>query len=243
MQWLITQRWERLLFAHWQVPPRRLRPLLPAGVDPDVYDGTAWVAVVAFTMTGTRPHEGPRWTALPPIPELNVRTYVRVRGEPGVWFLSLDTTSLLFVAVGRALFGLRYRRARMTTAAEGDTVHYLSVAGRTAFSARYAPAGPAARAPAGSLEEFLFERYRLFAHRRGRLVTADVSHEPWPLQPARAEIALNEMAPPGLELGAAPLVHYCRCVDALISVPRQLSRGAVWSRNAGTNLGHAHSGR
>src|ERR687888_71367 len=94
---LITQRWERLLFAHWPVEPRRVRPLLP------------------------------------PIPELNVRTYVRHEGVPAVWFLSLDTNSPLFVTLGRALFGLPYHLAQMAVLADGDGVHYLSSAGGGAF--------------------------------------------------------------------------------------------------------------
>jgi uncharacterized protein len=217
--WLLAQRWEHLLFAHWPVEPRDLRRLLPSAVEPDVRDGAAWVAIVAFLMVGTRTHTGPRWRGLPPIPELNVRTYVRVRDVPGVWFLSLDTNSPLFVTIGRALYGLRYRLARMAAVADGDAVHYLSSAGEAAFCSTFAPAGPPARALPGSLEEFLVERYRLFAERRGRLITAQVAHEPWPLQPAQADIRLNRMAPRGLHFRGEPLLHFSRSVDAVISAP------------------------
>jgi uncharacterized protein YqjF (DUF2071 family) len=54
-RWLIAQRWRRLLFAHWPVPPERLARFLPSGVEPDVHDGRAWLAIVAFRMVGTRP--------------------------------------------------------------------------------------------------------------------------------------------------------------------------------------------
>lgn len=27
--WLMTQFWDRLLFAHWPLPPEALRPLIP----------------------------------------------------------------------------------------------------------------------------------------------------------------------------------------------------------------------
>jgi hypothetical protein len=171
-------------------------------------------------MTGTRAVAGPRWRGLPAVPELNLRTYVRVNEVPGVWFLTLDTSSPLFVGMGRALYGLRYRLAKMTVVAEANTVHYLSTAGPAAFSATYAPTGTPVPASPGSLESGLIERYRLFAERRGRLITAVVAHDPWLLQPVELELQLNRMAPPGLGFEGEPIVHFSRCTRALISFPR-----------------------
>lgn len=222
--WLVAQRWEDLLFAHWPVEPEAVRRSLPPGVEPDLRGGSAWVGVVAFVMVGTRGHH--RLPALGPIPELNVRTYVRVGGIPAVWFLSLDASSSFFVCVGRALYGLPYWLADMATARDGDRVSYRSERGRAAFSAVYRPSGPPTPAAPGSLEHFLVERYRLFAQRRGQLVTAEVSHEPWPLQRAEARIDVSRMAPPGLSLGGEPLVHYSRCVTARIAAPVRVRRPA-----------------
>jgi uncharacterized protein len=217
--WLLAQEWSDLLFAHWPVEPNRLARALPAGVEPDLFGGQAWIAIVAFRMLGSRPAAGPPRPTLPPIPELNVRTYVRVGGVPGVWFISLDASSPFFAAAGRALYGLPYRVARMTTVRQGDRRHYLSSRRTAAFAASYEPCGPVRRAENGSLEHFLVERYRLFSQRRGRLITAVVAHEPWPLQPAAARIEVNEMAPPGLRFRGEPLLHFVESVDARISVP------------------------
>jgi hypothetical protein len=232
IHWLIAQRWEQLLFAHWQVEPRALRRLLPPAVEPDLHDGAGFVAIVAFVMSGTRAAAGLDRRGLAPIPELNVRTYVRVGGVPGVWFLSLDTNSPLFVTMGRALYGLRYRLARMAAVADGDAVHYVSSAGDAAFASTHAPTGPARPARPGSLEDFLVERYRLFAERRGRLITAEVAHAPWALQPAEAEIRLNRMAPPGATFRGEPLLHFCRSVEARISTPAPLRDALVPRRLA-----------
>jgi uncharacterized protein len=237
MRWLIAQRWEQLLFAHWAAGPDELRRHLPRRVEPDVHDGAAWLSIVAFLMVGTRPPAATAcWRGLGAIPELNVRTYVRVAGVPGVWFLSLDTSSPLFVAIGRALYGLRYRLSRMTALADGDVVHYLSAAAEAAFAAAYAPIGPPARARAGSLGHFLVERYRLFSVRCGRLVTARVAHEPWALQPADADIAVNRMAPPGLGFRGAPLVHFSRSVSALIAAPVPVRHAPVAATTAAEGL-------
>ena len=217
--WLVAQRWERLLFAHWPVEPARLARLLPPKVEPDVREGNAWVAFVAFVMVGTRASGPPWWPVLAPIPELNLRTYVRVGGVPAVWFLSLDAASALFATIGRALYGLRYRVATMSADQEAGRTRFRSVGPGGSFAATYAPAGPVVHPERGSLEHFLVERSRLFSERRGRLITAQVAHEPWPLQRAAAEVDLEGMAPPGLDLCGEPLVHFSRSVTAVISAP------------------------
>jgi uncharacterized protein len=173
---LISQRWDDMLFAHWPVHPDALRTLLPRGVEPDVFGGQSWIGIVAFRMTDTRAGGLLPARGLGSIPELNVRTYVRVAGEPGVWFLSLDTSSPLFVTGGRALYGLAYHHARMIVRREGSRFHFVSERGPAAFVARYEPVGCAASPAAGSLEHWLVERYRLFGLRGRRLVTAAVVH-------------------------------------------------------------------
>lgn len=224
LPWLLAQRWSHLLFAHWPVDPVQLGRRLPAGVEPDIHENRAWLAIVAFRMLDTRPAIAPRRVTLSPIPELNVRTYVRVADVPGVWFLSLDASSPFFVSAGRVLYGLPYRLARMATVVDGERIHYLSSSRDARFVSAYEPCGPVAHPQAGSLEHFLVERYRLFSQRRGRLLTAVVTHEPWPLQPAVARIDVNEMAPRGLPFRGEPLLHFARSVDARISVPQALSQ-------------------
>jgi len=214
--WLVSQRWENMLFAHWRVEPEELRCLLPSRVEPDVADGGAWIGLVAFVMRGTR---GLGFGPLPDIPELNMRTYVRVDGTPGVWFLTLDASSRFFAGVGKSLYGLRYHVSKMTVATDCGRTHYLSCRRNASFAASYAPRGDAYPAARGSIERFLFERYRLFSLRRGRLVTATVEHDPWRLQRAEASIELNRMAPPGLVLAGEAMTHYSRGVDARISAP------------------------
>lgn len=220
---LLAQRWDDLLFAHWPVAPGALRPLLPRRVEPEVRDGRSWLGVVAFRMTDTRAGGLIPPRGLGSIPELNVRTYVTVDGRPGVWFLTLDTSSPLFAGVGRSVYGLGYRRASMIVARHGSRIHYSSMRGPNSFVASYEPVGRPAAAEPGSLEHWLVERYRLFASRAGRLVTAEVAHAPWLLQGADARIELNTLAPVGVELAGPPLLHFSRGVDARISPPLRLA--------------------
>lgn len=52
--WTVTQRWNDLLFAHWPVPAASIARLLPAGLVPDTFDGSAWIGVVPFWMDRIR---------------------------------------------------------------------------------------------------------------------------------------------------------------------------------------------
>ena len=192
---LLKMQWRELLFAHWPVDPDLVRPLLPMGLQLDMAEGTAWVSIVPFRMTGV----GPRLLPGHRFAELNVRTYVRHHGRAGVWFFSLDASSRLAVRAARRFYHLNYCDALMDLSRDGDWIEYRSQrihAGMTPalLDVRYRPMGGVRRAEAGSLEHWLTERYSLYsADEFGRLFRGDVRHEPWPLQAAEAEWRTNSM--------------------------------------------------
>lgn len=207
---VMYQRWRRLLFLHWTGDVAAVQATLPPGLTVDAWQGRAWLGVVPFRMEGVRPRFLPAMGGLSNFPELNVRTYVRdVRGRPGVWFYSLDCAQPVAVWAARMIFGLPYFHARMREEI-GARIFYACRRRRTAETARYeyAGAGEITRAGEGTLEQFLVERYRLFAMRGGRLLTGEVWHEPYPLQ--RAEVPAWSAAPlrqAGFAVGAAPPAH------------------------------------
>src|SRR5919205_1628427 len=89
-RWSQAQTWENLLFAHWRVPEPELRRLVPPALELDVRDGSAWLGMTPFRVSGLR------LRGMLPVPrlstflELNVRTYVTAEDKPGIWFFSLD---------------------------------------------------------------------------------------------------------------------------------------------------------
>ncbi len=198
--WVQAMRWHDLLFAHWPVPAEALRPLVPAPLALETFAGSAWLGVVPFRMTGVRLRGTPSIPGLSAFPEINVRTYARLGDRPGVWFLSLDAASAAAVRVARALYHLPYFRASMSCARREGRVLYRSRrthrgAAGAEFRGSYAPAGPIFRAGKGSLEEWLTERYCLYARdRRGGIRRCEVHHAPWPLRRAEAALEANSMA-------------------------------------------------
>jgi uncharacterized protein len=150
--------------------------------------------------------------------ELNVRTYVRVGGRPGVYFFSLDAANPVAVGVARILVHLPYFTADMRCEEEDGLVHYRSDRTTTGapsarLVARYRPTGPAQPPVAGTLEYFLTERYCLFTVDKAlKAYTVDIHHPSWPLQAAEAEITVNTMADAaGIRLPPTPpLLHFAR---------------------------------
>ena len=218
-RWALGETLEDVLFAHWRVPPQELRPLLPDDVEIDRYDGAAWVGIVALRVSALRSR------GLLPVPgissflQLNVRTYVRGPDDrPGVWFLSLDASSRLAVEGARRRFGLPFFHARLSLDETGDwrDVECARVGERgRVFSGRYRTEGEETVPAAGSLEQFLVERYCLYAtDRRGRLRRGEIHHEPWTLRGAEAEIELATIAP--LELSGSTVCHVAARQDLVL---------------------------
>lgn len=213
----MVQRWHDLLFAHWRCPVAELRSLIPQPIEIETFDGSAWIGVVPFFMSGVRVRAAPPLPTAHAFAELNVRTYVTLDGRPGVWFFSLDAASLLAVAGARIGVRLPYFRASMSIARNGDEVAYSSerwaLGGRpAAFSARYRPAGEVYSPAPATLDHFLTERYCLYSSARRRIWRVDIHHPRWPLQPAEAAIERNSMiAAAGIRpLGGEPLLHFAR---------------------------------
>jgi uncharacterized protein YqjF (DUF2071 family) len=173
-----------------------------------------------------------RLTLLPPFPllkrfyEVNLRTYVRPeRGEPGVYFFSLDASNAVVAAAARASYGLPYHGAqaewRQQRAPGRRALHSLSLR-RLAFDEsqvgcdiRFSATGSAAPATPGTLAHFLIERYVLYTASGEDVAARRVHHEVYPVQGARLRTLRESLSlAAGLpKLGRPPLAHYASGVD------------------------------
>ncbi|MFN8620901.1 MAG: DUF2071 domain-containing protein [Chloroflexota bacterium] len=212
-------RWSDLLFIHWRITPEEARAIVPPPLEPEVFDGSAWLGVVPFLMSRVRPRLLPPVPPISRFPELNVRTYATYRGRPGVWFLSLDAAGRVACRIGRSAAGLPYHHATMSMTADPNSwIGYRSERrfAPAAFAARYRPVGPVR--PPTDLERFLTERDGLWAMpRAGHPDRLAIRHEAWPLQDAELELGTQTMtAAAGLPVGRAPdHVAFSRSVDVV----------------------------
>ena len=226
--WVMTQTWHDLLFAHWAVSAESLARVVPSPFELDLFEGRAWIGVVPFVMTNVAPRGVPALPGLSSFPELNVRTYVRVAGRPGVYFFSLDAASVLAVRAARLLLHLPYYWASMTVGRSSAGVHYTSRRRENAapheFVATYAPVGPVFKAGQGRSSTSSPNVCLYGRDHRARPYRLEIHHPPWGLQSAEAVMERNSMVSiEGMSLSAvAPVQHFAKRQDTLAWLPTRL---------------------
>lgn len=244
-RWARAERWRDLLFAHWPVPPEEIARLLPPGLQVDIFDQSAWLGIVPFSMERIRMRGVPRIPGASRYPELVMLTYVREENtnRAGVYFFTLEAANLLAVAAARMAFRLPYHWARMSMRARGereflyDSRRWLS-SKPVGFRARYRGLGQARlieRSQPGTLEYFLVARYFVFTvDHRGRLLRGDIDQPSWPIETAEAEIERNDLpAAYGIHLPSTPpILHYSRELAVYLWTPELVTRSALQALDA-----------
>jgi len=228
--WIMTQRWNDLLFLHYSLPPEAVRARVPEFLTLDTWQQRAWVSVTPFWINHLRPPGVPSLPLLSHFAEVNVRTYVSYEGKPGVYFFSLDASNLSAVWGARIFYRLPYWQASMKVKGKGgaklDYVAKRQHGPRPAeLRCAYGPAGgPSFQAHPGSLEHFLTERYCLYSVGRKHAWRGEIHHLPWPLQHAEVDLQENTMvAPVGLQLPPRPdLAYFVRELKVLFWAPERL---------------------
>ena len=227
---VMHQNWHHLLFLHWEVPAEELQKLIPPELTIDTHEGKAYVGLIPFTMTGVRPILTPPLPWISSFHEVNVRTYVHLRGrDPGVWFFSLDASSSIAVAAARAAYKLPYFHSAIDFFASNEaitTIDFVSHRddpsgnGPANLRTRYRPMeGIVTHASPGTIEHFLVERYILYTTDEDhRLHRARVHHQPYPVQRAEVDDLEETLiwAAGIRRSGAQPLRHYASEVNVKI---------------------------
>jgi uncharacterized protein YqjF (DUF2071 family) len=182
----MKQQWRDLAYIHWRYDPAVVQALLPEGIEVDTFDGSAWVGLIPFSMRNIS------FPFIPPVPyfgsfpEVNVRTYVKRNGVPGVWFFSLDVNRLIPAFVARTTYFIPYCWGSASHTKDGQCL-------RTTVKRRWPSRsstqieltiGEEIKEPS-DLAHFLSARWGLYSKGfGGRLRYAPVDHEQWKLYEA-----------------------------------------------------------
>ena len=210
---LFLADWCEMFFMHFEVPADRLQPRVPFPLD--LFHGSAYVSLVAFTQRNLRPAFGGRIAAalLAPLAEhafLNLRTYVRADDTSGIYFLSEWIPNRLAELIGPRMYGLPYHLGRLRYdnnphRCAGRVRHHDSVIEYLAT-----PERELKQATAGELDHFLLERYSAFTHHHGIARRFDVEHEPWTYSPAKIEWFVPDLLTSTLAWDGATRVDFAQ---------------------------------
>lgn len=186
----LTARWTDLLLLTFEAPPDLIRRLVPPGVEPDRWEGRTHVSLVALGMQRVRVLG---W----PVPgftshlQVNFRTYVRYRGEPGVWFVREFVPSRVLAAAAWLRYGEPFGTAPIRV-----KIEELDALVRASYQLGHPELGwhltlTGSRAthvpPPDSAEHYFTERVLACrAGRGGGLAVFRVEHPPWAVRAVSA---------------------------------------------------------
>lgn len=191
-------------------------------------DGSAWVGLTPFRMQAAMLPLVARPTIS--ATEVNVRTYVRVAGRPGIWFLSLELDKPIVANGLRWMLRLPYRTSDISVVHGPGRVTY-SLQREDPHARLEMAVGlgrPVESDEIRDLDVFLLARWRAFTRMFGRIISVPVEHGPWPLRQAELShlsgdllAALDLPSPEG-----EPDVRFSDGVHARLGMPRPVMAAA-----------------
>lgn len=175
--WKFYQEWNNAVFLHYQVDLEELQKWVPAELEIDLFKGSAWVSVVAFTMENIRPKHLPPFSPISDFHEINIRTYVKCNNKAGVYFLSIEGGKSISCKVAKAISELPYRYSnikRTATVYESQNSVF-----KDHLKIHYAIGKQVTQKTA--LELWLTERYALFQDTATAINEFEIHHIEWPV--------------------------------------------------------------
>ena len=234
----LTAEWRDLVMLNYEVDPGVLAPLVPAGTELDLWQGSALVSIVGFRFLRTRV----LGLAIPGhvnFEEVNLRFYVRRAGPEGwrrgVVFVKELVPRAAIAWVARTLYNENYVALPMRHEIEELPEN---AARRVTYACRFAgrwcragvtAGGAASLPPPDSEATFITEHYWGYARQRdGGTVEYRVEHPQWRVSAATANLFECDVA----ALYGAPFA------GALAGPPRSafLAEGSLVSVRRGERL-------
>ena len=194
----LTAEWRQLAMLNFEVDPKVLRPLVPAGTELDDWQGRTLVSLVGFLFLNTRVFGA----AIPfhrNFEEVNLRFYVRRKASDGwrraVVFVKEIVPRFAIALTARVLYGENYVSVPMRHRIDREN-GCLAGPRRVSYSWRFrgrencmelCADGEAEEVADGSEVEFVTEHYWGYARRRGgRTTEYRVEHPRWRVSTATA---------------------------------------------------------
>ena len=174
-KWQNYQEWQNVIFAHWRVNVSLLQKLVPEDLAIDLYNGEAWISLVAFTLKKFRHQFLP---IIPGFHEINMRTYVVKNNKPGIYFLSREVQRSFPSILSRLLFGSGYYKSDIyhsNNLLESENREHLFY-----LKTRYNPGNMVLVKT--DLDRWLTDRFVSYKELDDEIYSYEFHHEDWPLR-------------------------------------------------------------
>jgi uncharacterized protein YqjF (DUF2071 family) len=202
--WGFYQEWKDVIFLHWKVDAKELERYVPKGLEIDLFEGSAWVSLVCFSMRNVRPRYLPAVPLVSNFEEINLRTYVKNNGKRAVYFISIEVNKYLASCLARWISGTPYHYAPIAVSKESFSVFNRNRI--PVFEVEYRVGD---KLNSSSRDTWLTERYALFQDINGCLKSFDIHHKPWPLQELEVEsLDVDQTMSRSLFSGSPDIAHY-----------------------------------
>lgn len=218
-KWKYYQEWNNAVFLHWRVDYNELRKLVPEDIEIDLYNGNAWVSLVAFTMEKIRPRNLPSFSPISDFDEINIRTYVKLNNKPGVYFLSIEGGTKLSCQIAKSLSELPYRYSTINR--RDGLYHSFNAEFSDKFKIEFMVGSPLVEKTERDKwlterDKWLTERYALFQDSVESINEFEIHHIEWPT--SKVEVITLELNYPRFEKlfkKAPDLTHYSTGVQVI----------------------------
>jgi uncharacterized protein len=162
----LKANWQQLIMANYAIPPAVLEPYLPAGVELDWWDGSAWASLVGFMFKDTRIFKIPI-PLLGNFEEINLRFYVKRKDvdgyKRGVVFINESVPYRMVAWMANWLYKEHYSvlktRHRWQETGNAKQISYEWLVNKAWNKLEVMADRQAVPMAKGSFQEFIFEHY------------------------------------------------------------------------------------
>lgn len=187
----LRAEWKNLLLFNYKVDPLVLEPFLPPDCELDYYERAPYLSLVAFQFLDTHVF-GRRWPGLTNFPEVNLRFYIRHKGQRGVCFIREFVPSPIVTGVAKLLYNEPYKTARIKDRVmrePGMIQAEYELKSGNGFMRMFVQADSSSILPEEGSEEHFFKEHELGVgvSRFGKKpITYKVDHPFWRVYPVRS---------------------------------------------------------
>lgn len=211
-KWKFYLELHNVIFVHWQVELNELKELVPGQLKIDLYEGKAWISLVALTMKNLRPRYAPALPLISNFNEINLRTYVKLAGKPGIYILSMEAGKKLSSKIASLASGLPYRYSKIS---RGKTaLRSFNPEFNDTLEIKFSIENSISHKD--PLDKWLTERYALFQVTKDKINEFNIHHYEWPLRNIEIEkLDIDYRRFKGLVSNTPHKMHYSNKVEVL----------------------------